>query len=81
MDDTIEIPVTYKGEEYSFQAKVTGFGYTYRLEVQVGDSVVLLEPDEERNYRAVMDPSKEHSLSSNEMELVKEIIAVLESTK
>lgn len=81
MDDCIEIPVTYKGEEYSFPAKVIGFGYTYRLEIKLGDNIVLLEPDEERNYRAIMDPSKDHSFSTKEMEMIKEIIAVLALTR
>ena len=81
MDDTIDIPVVYKGEDYNFNARVVGFGYTYRLEVQLNDKFVILEPDEERNYRAVSDPSKDHNFSADEIALMSEIIKVLDAAK
>ena len=79
MDDNIEIPVTYKGQEYCFKAKLVSFGYIHRIEVNLNDHIVLLEPDEERNYRVITDPSKDQSFSTVEKDLLREIIRVIDS--
>ena len=56
MNDTFHIPVTYKGKEIIFKAKLLNVGYSYKIEVQVDEHVIVLEPDEERNYRATVNP-------------------------
>jgi hypothetical protein len=58
MYETLEIPVTYKGEEIVFEARLVPSGFTYKLEVDVYGDKVLFEPDEEKNYRALVDPEK-----------------------
>lgn len=57
MDDTFDLPVTYKNRELIFNAKLSQFGYSYKFEVGVNGITVLFEPDEERNFRAIIDPS------------------------
>ena len=54
MDEPFEITVLYKGDELVFEASLVQFGYSHRIEIRVGDQQVLFEPDEERNYRAVI---------------------------
>jgi hypothetical protein len=54
MDDYFIIPVSYQGKEMEFEARVLLQGYIYRIEVIVEDMPVLFEPDEERNYRALI---------------------------
>ncbi|MDE3182376.1 MAG: hypothetical protein KGM16_03060 [Bacteroidota bacterium] len=54
MEDTVEIPVTYKGKELILNASVLVTGYTHKFTVEVNGQAVIFEPDEERNYRAVI---------------------------
>ncbi|WP_207492312.1 hypothetical protein [Aridibaculum aurantiacum] len=77
MDDTIEIPITCKGKEYSFAAKLIKYGYIHRIEVDIDGVQVLFEPDEERNYRAIIGS---HNEPNNEQaELIRAVIQVLDN--
>jgi hypothetical protein len=75
MDEPFEIPVTYKGKEHSFPARIIKYFYIYRLEVDVNGDKILLEPDEQRNYRAIIE---EHHHGKIDVQLVQEIIKVIE---
>jgi hypothetical protein len=55
MDDVYEIPVHYKGKELLVPAQLVVTGYTHKFRVEVSGQEVLFEPDEERNYRALLD--------------------------
>lgn len=55
-DDVYEIPVQYKGQELLVPAQLMVTGYTHKFRVEVGGHEVFFEPDEERNYRAMLDP-------------------------
>lgn len=57
MNDDLEIPVNYKNRELIFIAQFIQFGYSYKFEVDVNGTAVFFEPDEERNFRAIIDPS------------------------
>jgi hypothetical protein len=46
------LTIDYKGAELELPVKAYSYGYTYRLEVKVGDEVITFEPDEEGCYRA-----------------------------
>jgi hypothetical protein len=54
MDNSFIIPVLYKGKEIGFNARLLVLGYTHKIQVDVNGQEVLFEPDEERNYRAVI---------------------------
>ncbi|TCJ14210.1 hypothetical protein EPD60_09390 [Flaviaesturariibacter flavus] len=56
MSEPFEIPVTYKDKEYLFTAYIRPHGYTQRIEIEVGQSLVYVEWDEERNLRVLSDP-------------------------
>ena len=56
MDDTFEIPITYKGEELLFTAKLIALGYVHKIQVDVYGVSVIFEADEEGLYRAIIDP-------------------------
>ncbi len=79
MDNQIEIPVTYRGKELSFKAKVINYGYIHKIEVQLNDHLLLLEHDEEQQYRVSMDTDNEAKFTIEEKELLNEIISVLHS--
>ena len=40
--DSLEIPVTYRGEELCFQAKFLLTGYTHNIQVAVNDQLIIL---------------------------------------
>lgn len=60
-DDVYEIPVHYKGEEVLVPAQLMVSGYTHKFRVEVGGHEIFFEPDEERNYRATLDPAHSDS--------------------
>ena len=56
MDEGFEIPVMYNGKEEQFPARLLAYGYSYKIEVEINNSLILFEPDEERNWRAQSSP-------------------------
>ena len=45
------LPLTYRGEEMELPLKMYPYGYTFRVEVLIGETAVIFEPDEEGSYR------------------------------
>lgn len=76
MQETFEIPVTYKNEELLFKAYVTRYGYIQHIVVDINNTKVIIERDEEGNYRALVDEEKLRDSKVN-LELVKAVIDVL----
>jgi phage-related protein len=77
MEDSLKIPVTYKGEELEFDAKLVPYGYIHRLLIDVEGIEVYFEPDEDRQYRAILsDEALSKNLTPN-IELIKLIVEVL----
>ncbi len=58
MDNSFEITIAYNGKEYLFPASLITYGYSYRIEANIFDTLVNFEPDEEGNYRALIDPGE-----------------------
>lgn len=78
-DNSLEIPVTYKGEELSFLAKLLLSGYTHKFQVEVEGQRIMFEPDEEQNYRAVLNAAQLEHSDRLDVVLLKAIAAVIES--
>lgn len=80
MDNALTIPVDFNGEELEFEAVFHQFGYVHKIEVNVNGISVMFEPDEERNYRALIS---EEQLNKNKKDisisLLRAIAGVLES--
>jgi hypothetical protein len=53
---------THKGLELELPLRSYAYGYTYRLEVKVGEDSVIFEPDEEGSYRAFADEKLDKGL-------------------
>ena len=58
MAEQFELPVEHKGEKRFLKATLNVYGYTHKFHVDVDGEIVIFEPDEERNYRAVIDYDK-----------------------
>ena len=79
MDDSFEIPVTYKGLDYLFPASLITSGYTYKIQADVFGQLISFEPDEERNFRAVISMKDLQDQGKIDKELLREIAQALES--
>lgn len=62
-----------------FPAQLKPFGYTHRFLVNVYGQDVFFEPDEEGNYRAIIDPEQVDKNKKMEFELLKAITTTIES--
>ena len=77
MDSDLEVPVNYKNQEMIFSAKFIQFGYSYKFEMDVNGVIVFFEPDEEGNFRAMIDPKIDHGNHKIEKELIQLIADAL----
>ena len=55
MDEGFELPVVYKNKELLLPATFIKAGYSYKIRITVDGQPVFFEPDEERNWRAMVD--------------------------
>jgi hypothetical protein len=55
MDETFELPVNYKNNELHFPAEFLRTGYSYKIQIDVYGKMIMFEPDEERNWRALVN--------------------------
>ncbi|MBC7948525.1 MAG: hypothetical protein H7Y42_11630 [Chitinophagaceae bacterium] len=60
MTDDFDIPVTWKGESLLFPARLLQYGYSYKIEVELQGEKYLFEPDEDRNWRALVPFEEAH---------------------
>lgn len=54
MHETFDLPVWYNGKEIMFPAELQPYGYTHRIAVHIENFPFIFEPDEEKNYRAII---------------------------
>ena len=73
----LEVSVTYKNKEMIFYSKFIQFGYSYKFEVDVNGTMIFFEPDEERNFRAMIDPTIDHANHKIDKELIQLIAETL----
>ena len=77
MAERIILQIPYKGSVRSVEAELRLTGYTHRFVVKFDDTEIHFEPDEERNYRAIVyDGPKDFKA---DQELLAGIIAELEN--
>lgn len=71
MEDSFKIPVTYKGKELELEANLITTGYIHKFHVDVQGVGVYFEPDENRNYRAILDEQAIDKNLKPNIELIK----------
>jgi hypothetical protein len=79
MDEPFELPVIYKGKELLFPTHLQQIGYTHRFAVDVFGQQVFFEPDEERNYRALIDAEQLESNKKVSVDLLQAISEGIEA--
>jgi hypothetical protein len=78
MDEPFDLPVIYKGQELLLPAQLIQQGYTHKFRVMIKDVEVYYEPDEEGNYRALVDPETlPKSLEPELLQIVAESIEAI----
>ncbi|HEY0057936.1 MAG TPA: hypothetical protein VGB56_02315 [Flavisolibacter sp.] len=78
MDDDFDLPVLYNGAEVLLKTRLLQSGYVHRFEVEVNEQHILFEPDEERNYRALVAPHLADKLKRSDVDLIKAVAEALE---
>ncbi|AKK74085.1 hypothetical protein OK18_17025 [Chryseobacterium gallinarum] len=78
MEQPLELPVTYKGEELIFNGRLATFSYGYKLYVDIYGNEVVFERDDEGNLRAIVsdasaNPPVEKGLIEAIIELFNEL--------
>ncbi|WDF80767.1 hypothetical protein PQ469_12190 [Mucilaginibacter sp. KACC 22773] len=80
MGELLSLPVTFQDQEMEFQARFYAYGYIHRIEVRINGLGVIFEPDEERNYRALLTAQQlEANLNTLNKELLQAIAQQLQS--
>ena len=76
MEESFTIPVSYKGIDMEFEARLQVFGYSHRFLVSVEGTDVFFERDEEGHYRAVIPP--EHGSKVPNASLLQHVAQAIE---
>lgn len=79
MDESFTIAVSLLRKEYSFDARLITIGYTHKFIVLINGLEVNYEPDEERNYRAVLIAVDQGAVKGSDLELIKAVAEKIES--
>jgi hypothetical protein len=78
MDEGFELPVSFNKKELSFPVRLLNYGYSYKLEVDIDGDKILFEPDEERNWRALVAYEEINTNKKINIELLKAIALSIE---
>jgi hypothetical protein len=54
MTEKFVLTARYKNLDRDFDAELRLYGYTHKIAIVIDEIEILFEPDEERNYRAVL---------------------------
>ncbi|WP_312992151.1 hypothetical protein [Chryseobacterium flavum] len=77
MEHQFELPVIYKGKELLFNGRLATFSYGYKLSVNIHDTDVVFERDDQGNLRAILPNIHDVSPAFPiEKELIEAIIEV-----
>ena len=78
MNESFDLPVVFNNKEMLLPAQLHQYGYSFKIEVEVNGIAVFLERDEERNWRAMVEPSGVEMNSSLSKELLEAILTCIE---
>jgi hypothetical protein len=77
MNETITFPVEHLGTTYELPLTIVPMGYTYQLHIQIQGKTLILEKDDEGEYRVIdMSGSDTEKVSKS---LIAAIVATLQS--
>lgn len=77
--DEFELALRFKKKDMLLPVKLMNYGSSYKLQVEIEGTNVLFEPDEERNWRAVISYEDVQANKKLNRELLQLIAAELET--
>lgn len=77
MPESFELPVWYKEKELMLPAELQARNASHRIIVQIENFPFIFEPDEERNYRAVISAEDHSKAEKIDRELLKAVAETL----
>lgn len=78
MPENFELPLWYNGKEIMLPAEYKPWGYTHRITVFVEDFPFVFEPDEEKNYRAIIIEQDTKKAEKIDQQLLQAIAVTLQ---
>lgn len=75
MPESFELPVQFKDKTILLPAELQIWGYGHRIVVTLDGQAIVFEPDEERNYRAIISNGEKPPA----LEMIKAITESIES--
>ena len=78
MAESFILVVNHKDKEYQLEGELRVFRYTHKIAIKLDGEEILFEPDEERNYRAVI-PDHEGPKKEIDIGLIQAIAKELEA--
>ena len=79
MDGPFTISIFYHGGEFTYEARLVTAGYIHKFIVMINEMEVIFEPDEERNYRAIINDVDQAKVKGRDIELVKLVCEKIQS--
>ena len=73
MDDGFIIEVIVNKVVYGFEAQLVEVGYIHKVMVVINNINVIYEPDEERNYRAIITDKDIPLVRQTDIELIQAV--------
>ena len=73
MDDDFIIEVIVNKVVYGFEAQLVEVGYIHKVMVVINNINVIYEPDEERNYRAIITDKDIPLIRQSDIELIQAV--------
>lgn len=73
MDDGFIIEVIVNKVVYGFEAQLVEVGYIHKVMVVINNIKVIYEPDEERNYRAIITDKDIPLIRQSDIELIQAV--------
>ena len=78
MNEIFQLPVLYNGEEQLLDAQLLQYGYVHKFALRLNGQLVLFEPDEEGQYRAMIDYNDRENGVLHEPRLLAAIVQAIE---
>lgn len=79
MENTFIIEIRHNDAPLIFDARLDTIGFVHKIHINVSGIDVTFEPDEERNYRAMVAPAQIGSLKESDKHIIAAIGAELDN--
>ena len=76
-----ELPVLFNNIEWVFPGKFLDYGYSSKIEMYIEGTKILFEPDEERNWRALISFEDVQANKELDKDLLEAIARAIDAVK